>query len=76
MVGLKYNHISVSQLVRGSSIKIIFDDNGSVIKKKKTKEILSYSNRKCEMYHLDMTSIIGATSICPLSKYDIGDSHT
>lgn len=42
--GLNHNLISVSQLVVGTDLKISFDENGFVIEKKITKEVLLKSN--------------------------------
>jgi len=66
--GLKHNLISVSQLCVKTGIKVLFDEYGSVIKNKKTKEVLLRSKRKGELYPLDMTPISGAPLICLLSK--------
>ncbi|KAL4564910.1 hypothetical protein LXL04_028986 [Taraxacum kok-saghyz] len=66
--GLKHNLISVSQLVVGTGLKITFDDEGSVIEDKKTKNVILKSERKGEMFPLDMTPIIGKPSICLLTR--------
>ena len=44
--GLKHNLISVSQLVVGTGNQVIFDEEGSIISNKQTKEILLKSKRK------------------------------
>ena len=47
--GLQHNLISVSQLVVGTRIKVSFDDEGSEITGKKSKEALLKSKMKGEM---------------------------
>ena len=66
--GLKHNLKSVSQLVVGTGLKITFDDEGSVIEDKKTKNVILKSERKGEMFPLDMKPIIGKPSICLLTR--------
>lgn len=44
--GLKHNLISVSQLVVGTGNQVLFDEEGSIISNKQTKEILLKSKRK------------------------------
>ncbi|KAL4582285.1 hypothetical protein LXL04_006830 [Taraxacum kok-saghyz] len=66
--GLKHNLISVSQLFVGTGLKITFDDEGSVIEDKKTKNVILKSERKGEMFPLDMKPIVGKPSICLLTR--------
>ena len=44
--GHQHNLISVSQFVVGTGLKVLFDDEGSKIIKKKTKSVLLKSKRK------------------------------
>src|SRR4051812_20542764 len=66
--GLQHNLISVSQLVVGSGMKVTFDENGSVIKEKKTKKVILKSKRDGEMYPINMTPIMRKPSVCLLTK--------
>src|SRR3954453_7564325 len=66
--GLQHNLISVSQLVVGTGNQVTFDDDGSRIIKKETKEVILFSPRDGEMFPLDMVPIEGAPSICLLTK--------
>ncbi|XP_023730434.1 uncharacterized protein LOC111878154 [Lactuca sativa] len=68
MEGLQHNLISVSQLVVGIGLKVSFDDEGSEIIEKRTKKILLKSERKGEMYLLNLNPIKGKPTICLLSK--------
>ena len=66
--GLKHNLISVSQLVVGTGLKVSFDEDGSEIEDKSTKQCLIKSTRKGELYPLDLTPITGKPTICLLSR--------
>ncbi|KAL4578457.1 hypothetical protein LXL04_014580 [Taraxacum kok-saghyz] len=66
--GLKHNLISVSQLVVCTGLKVSFDEDGSEIEDKSTKQCLIKSTRQGELYPLDLTPITGKPNICLLSK--------
>lgn len=66
--GLQHNLITVSQLVLGTGLKVSFNDEGSEIIDKKTKNVLLKSQRKVEMYPLNLNPIRGKPSICLLTK--------
>ena len=66
--GLKHNLISVSQLVVGTGLKVSFDEEGSEIEEKSTKQVLIKSTRQGELYPLDLTPITGKPNICLLSR--------
>ncbi|XP_023766959.1 uncharacterized protein LOC111915537 [Lactuca sativa] len=66
--GLQHNLISVSQLVVGTGLKVSFADEGSEIIEKQSKKVLLKSERKGEMYPLNLNPIRGKPSICLLSK--------
>nr|KAJ0185473.1 hypothetical protein LSAT_V11C900478370 [Lactuca sativa] len=66
--GLKHNLISVSQLVVGTGHHVVFDEEGSVISNKETKEILLNSKQKGDMFTLEIKPITGVPSVCLLSK--------
>jgi len=66
--GLKHNLIRISQLCVKTGNKVTFDEYSSMIKNKKTKQVLLRSKQKRELYPLDMTPISGVPSICLLSK--------
>ena len=55
--GLQHNLISVSQLVVGTGLKVSFNDEGSEIIKKATKNVLLKSKQKGEMYPLNLNPI-------------------
>ena len=65
---LQHNLISVSQLVVGIGNQVTFDEEGSVISNKNSKEVLLKSKRKWEMFTLDLKPIILLPSTCLLSK--------
>nr|KAJ0221104.1 hypothetical protein LSAT_V11C200063580 [Lactuca sativa] len=65
---LKYNLISVSELVVGTSNQVIFDVEGWVISNKETKEVLLKSKRKGDILTLDMKPIVDIHSVCLLLK--------
>jgi len=62
--GLQHKLIIVSQLVVGIGLKVLFDEEGSVIEHKESKNVLLKSKRKWEMYPLDMKPIEGKPSVC------------
>ena len=64
--GLQHNLISVSQLVVGTGLKVSFDDEGSEIIEKQSKKVLLKSERKGEMYPLNLNPIRGTPAICLL----------
>ncbi|KAL7585209.1 hypothetical protein Lser_V15G45873 [Lactuca serriola] len=66
--GLKYNLISVSQLVVGTGNEVLFDKEGSMISNKETKEVVLKSKRKGDMFILDIKPIVSIPSICLLLK--------
>ena len=72
--GLQHNLISVSQLVVGTGLKVSFDDEGSEIIDKQSKRIMLKSERKGEMYPLNINPIRGKPVICLLSKANNDES--
>ena len=64
--GLQHNLISVSQLVVGRELKVLFDDKGSKIIEKKSKTVLLMSEHKGEMYPLNLNLIQGKPAILAL----------
>ena len=72
--GLQHNLISVSQLVGGTGLKVSFDDEGSEIIEKKTKRVILKSERKGEMFPLNLKPIKGNPAICLLSKAQSDES--
>ncbi|XP_052623142.1 uncharacterized protein LOC128128382 [Lactuca sativa] len=71
---LQHNLISVSQLVVGTGLKVSFDDEGSEIIEKQSKIVLLKSERKGEMYPLNLSPIKGKPNICLLSKANSDES--
>ena len=57
--GLKHNLMSISQLIIGTRNQVFFDEEGSVIWNKETKEVLLKSKRKGDMLTLDIKPIVG-----------------
>lgn len=51
---LQHNLISVSQVVRGTGLKVKIDEEGSEIFHKESDKVVLKSKRKCEMYPLNM----------------------
>ena len=72
--GLQHNLISVSQLVVRTGLKVLFDDEGSEIIEKQSKRVMLKSERKGEMYPLNLNPIRGKPAICLLSKAHIDES--
>ena len=66
--GFQHNLICVSQLVVGTGLKVSFDDEGSEIIEKKTKTVLLKSQRKREMYPLNLNPIRGKPVVYLLTK--------
>lgn len=66
--GLQYNLISVSQLVVGIGLEILFDKEGLEITDKESEKVIFKYKRKGEMYPLNMKLIKGKPSICLLAK--------
>ena len=66
--GLQYNLISVLKLAVGTGMKVLFYDEGSEIIEKKTKTVLLKSQRKGEMYPLNLNPIRGKPTVCLLMK--------
>ncbi|KAL7609650.1 hypothetical protein Lser_V15G12999 [Lactuca serriola] len=66
--GLQHNLMSVSQLLMGTGLKVSFDDEGSEIIEKQSKKVLLKSERKGEMYPLNLNPIRGKPAIYLLSK--------
>ncbi|KAI3510701.1 hypothetical protein L1887_17834 [Cichorium endivia] len=66
--GLKHNLVSISQLVVGTGNAVTFNDQGSVITKEATKELLLKSERNGSMFPLNLKPVIGGESLCLLSK--------
>ena len=66
--GLQHNLISVSQLVGGTGLKVSFDDEGSEIIEKESNKVILKSDRKGEMFPLNLRPIKGNPAICLLSK--------
>ena len=56
--GIQHNLISVSQLVMGIGNQVVFNEEGSVISNKETKEVLLKSNRKDDMFTLDIKPVV------------------
>ena len=71
---LQHNLISVSQLVGGTGLKVSFDDEGSEIIEKTTKKVILKSERKGEMFPLNLKPIKGNPAICLLSKAQSDES--
>ncbi|KAL4579910.1 hypothetical protein LXL04_016080 [Taraxacum kok-saghyz] len=71
--GLKHNLISVSQLVVGTSLRISFDDEGSVIEDKKTKNVILKSKQKGDMFPLNMKPIISHLNFRDIYKLVVND---
>lgn len=65
--GLKHNLISISQLVVRNGNQALFDEEGSVISKKESKEVLLKSKRKGGMFTSYIKLIIGIPFVCLLS---------
>ncbi|XP_052625840.1 uncharacterized protein LOC128132881 [Lactuca sativa] len=72
--GLQHNLISISQLFAGTSLKVSFDDEGSKIIEKQMKKILLKSERKGEIFPLNLNLIKGKLEICLLSKANTNES--
>ena len=72
--GLQHNLICVSYLVVGTGLKISLDEEGSEIIEKKTKAFLLKSERKGEMYSLNLILIWWKPSIFLLTKAPTDDS--
>ncbi|KAI3700123.1 hypothetical protein L2E82_44740 [Cichorium intybus] len=66
--GLKHNIVSISQLVVGTGNVVTFNNQGSVITKEATKEVLLKSERKESMFPLNLKPVTGGQSLCLLSK--------
>lgn len=66
--GLQHNLISISQLVVGTGNQVVFDEKGSFISNKETKEVLLKSKRKGDMFTLSIKPIVGVPSVFLLSK--------
>ncbi|KAI3499752.1 hypothetical protein L1887_35561 [Cichorium endivia] len=66
--GLKHNLVSISQLVVGTGNAVTFNDQGSIITKEATKEVLLKSERKGSMFPLNLKPVTGGQSLCLLSK--------
>ncbi|KAI3505858.1 hypothetical protein L1887_28165 [Cichorium endivia] len=66
--GLKDNLVSISQLVVGTGNAVTFNDQGSVITKEATQEVLLKSEKKGSMFPLNLKPVTGGQSLCLLSK--------
>ena len=57
----------------GTNNQLVFDEEGSVILNKETKEVLLNLKRKRDMFTFDIKPIVGVPSTCLLSKapYDL-----
>ncbi|KAI3767811.1 hypothetical protein L2E82_18230 [Cichorium intybus] len=66
--GLKHNLVSIYQLVVGTGNDVTFNNQGSVITKEETKEVLLKSERKGSMFPLNLKPVTGGQSLCLLSK--------
>ncbi|KAI3682224.1 hypothetical protein L2E82_50087 [Cichorium intybus] len=66
--GLKHNLVSISQLVVGTGNAVTFNNQGSVITKEATNEVLLKSERKGSMFPLNLKTVTGGQSLCLLSK--------
>ncbi|KAI3494513.1 hypothetical protein L1887_40762 [Cichorium endivia] len=66
--GLKHNLVSISQLVVGTGNAVTFNDQGSIITKEATQEVLLKSERKGSMFPLNLKPVTGGQSLCLLSK--------
>ncbi|KAI3493567.1 hypothetical protein L1887_40767 [Cichorium endivia] len=66
--GLKHNLVSISQLVVGTGNAVTFNDQGSIITKEATQEVLLKSERKGSMFPLNLKLVTGGQSLCLLSK--------
>ncbi|KAI3739799.1 hypothetical protein L2E82_30211 [Cichorium intybus] len=66
--GLKHTLVSISQLVVGTGNAVTFNNQGSVITKEETKEVLLKSERKGSMFPLNLKPVTGGQSLCLLSK--------
>ncbi|KAI3790994.1 hypothetical protein L2E82_04492 [Cichorium intybus] len=66
--GLKHNLVSISQLVVGTGNAVTFNNQGSVITKEATNEVLLKSERKGSMFPLNVKPVTGGQSLCLLSK--------
>ena len=58
----------------GTVLKVSFDDEGSEIIEKQSKKVLLKSERKGEMYPLNLNPIRGKVAICLLTKANTDDS--
>lgn len=56
--GLQHNLISVSQLVMGIGNQLVFNEEGSIISKVNTNEVLLKSKRYGDMFTLDIKPIV------------------
>ncbi|KAI3782315.1 hypothetical protein L2E82_12357 [Cichorium intybus] len=66
--GLKHNLVSISQLVVGTGNAVTFNNQGSIITKEATNEVLLKSERKGSMFPLNLKPVTGGQSLCLLSK--------
>ncbi|KAI3510580.1 hypothetical protein L1887_17688 [Cichorium endivia] len=66
--GLKHKLVSISQLVVGMGNAVTFYNQGSVITKEATKEVLLKSERKGSMFPLNLKPVTGGQPLCLLSK--------
>ncbi|KAI3680401.1 hypothetical protein L2E82_50388 [Cichorium intybus] len=66
--GLKHNLVSISQLVVGTGNVVTFNNQGSVITKEATKEVLLKSKMKGSMFPLNLKPVTSGQSLCLLSK--------
>ncbi|KAI3740497.1 hypothetical protein L2E82_30955 [Cichorium intybus] len=66
--GLKHNLVSISQLVVGTGNVVTFNNQGSVITKEATNEVLLKSERKGSIFPLNLKPVTGGQSLCLLSK--------
>ncbi|KAI3700454.1 hypothetical protein L2E82_45084 [Cichorium intybus] len=66
--GLKHNLVSISQLVVGTGNAVTFNNQGSIITKEATNEVLLKSERKGSMFPLNLKPVTGGQTLCLLSK--------